>query len=1763
MKHKNLTIFIMLFLVLLIGVQGTIRAQFGTPTVDGTITAGEYGNHTNGANQGTSGGQVWYMTWDDTNLYVGLDVANAFEGAVLYLDINPITPINAGSNSDGNLGGQNYDNTSFAALPMRADFVTYFKNGYREYRTADSAGNWSGATSGFGSYADDSGDTRELAIPWSAITGGGRPASFAWFSYVTSGGGFVYGQIPTQNGSGTIGTSARYTAYYMVSNTANGSSTPPFSATGSIVFINELDADQTGTDNAEFIELYDGGVGSTPLDGLVAVFYNGSSDLSYLAFDLDSQTTTAQGYFVICGDAANVPNCNLDVTPNTDLIQNGQDAATLYFANSTDFPTNTPVTLTNLIDALVYDTADADDPGLLVLLNAGQPQIDENGGGSGTTHSNQRCPNGAGGLRNTNTYTQRTPTAGADNNCLPDLSVSKTGPTLTSPGGIITYTISYGNNGVDSATGVALTDTLPANTSYLADTSGLACTGCTVGATGDLVWTAGTVAIGASDSFELVVAVTNTVSYGSVLTNTVVIEGANGDNNTANNNDEWITTVTPLDLVVEKTGPAVAFAGDTIVYDLTLQNVGVATATNVILTDTLPLSVTYVADSAPWPTNIAGNIITWTVGDVPSDTLYTFNLTVTLDSNIANGTTLTNNLEGRTDTIGDNPDNNSVAWNTTVYNIVPIATVRAGTIGQVYGIEGQVIYVPGTFSANGWGVQDASGGIAVFYSTPPTVSLGDTVRLVATLGAFNNEEQLAAPVLYFQNLGAGPEVVPTPYPTGDVPTGSTEGWLSVISGTVSGLTCPTGFNYSFNLDDGSGAAIVFVDGDSGVDVCGNGLANGMQATAIGFSTQFASDYEIKPRRPSDVIFFQDAPDINKVAPGQVSPNSLYTYTITVENHLGYTMTNATITDVVPSNATFAYAANGGIFNGSEVLWSVGDLGDGGSVSVSFAVTATGQTAVIDNLTYYVAANSYPTPTFGTPVSTLVLDGPLSIHHIQGARHYSLFAGSVVTDIEGIVTAVSNTGFYMQDPTPDNDDATSEGIFVFTNSAPTVNVGDAVMVDGTVTEFYSGGSGAGGLSTTELTNVTIAVLSSGNPLPPTVFIGNGGRVPPNQIIDNDSSGDVNTTSFFDPGQDGIDFYESLEGMLVQVNDALVVGSNAFGEIMVVGDGGANGGILSPRGAIVIQEGDFNPERILIDDTLVANPPLVNVGDSFTDVITGVMDYSFGNFKLFNVNPLPAVASGGLTAETTSLAGTADSVTIGALNVENLDPGDGAAQFAALATEIVTHMGAPDILSLEEIQDNNGATNDGTVDASVTYNTLIAAIQDAGGPTYEYRDIAPVNNEDGGEPGGNIRVGFLFQPARVTFVDRAGGGSTITTTVGLGDTGVEISFSPGRINPNDPAFESSRKPLVGEFIFNGHKLFVIANHFNSKGGDNPLFGRTQPPVFASEVQRIQQATIVNDFVEAILALDPDANVVVLGDLNDFQFSAPIQALEDDDLVNLIETLPAEEQYTYVFDGNAQVLDQILATDNLFNVMDGFDVVHMNAEFPVDVRASDHDGPVAQFNLPGMQAGFISNSPVQLGDLAVFTNTTSGPGPISYEWAFGDGSPVVTDTHPAHTYAAAGVYTVTLTASNLDGSVTVTDTFEVTAVSPLVASFTSNTPVVLGSLSVFTNTSTGPGPISYEWDLGDGSPVVTATNPTHTYAVTGTYTVVLTATNGAETAVFTAAHTVTEEVQPPVTYTVYLPVVIKAAASAAPQPTPKTAVGFMALPLIGLGWLRYRKS
>ncbi|MFD5437428.1 endonuclease/exonuclease/phosphatase family protein [Kitasatospora sp. NPDC127067] len=578
----------------------------------------------------------------------------------------------------------------------------------------------------------------------------------------------------------------------------------------------------------------------------------------------------------------------------------------------------------------------------------------------------------------------------------------------------------------------------------------------------------------------------------------------------------------------------------------------------------------------------------------------------------------------------------------------------------------------------------------------------------------------------------------------------------------------------------------------------------------------------------------------------------------------------------------------------------------------------------------------------TPAPTEV--GPLRIHDIQGGTRISPQAGKPVTGVPGIVTGVraygSSKGFWLQDPNPDADPATSEGVFVFTGGNPTVKVGDSVLVSGKVTEYYPN-FGGGSQSLTEISAPGVTVLSAGNPLPAPVVVDTR-NIPGTYAPPAGADGSVDGVAL-NPEKYTLDFYESLEGMLVQVKDVRVIqATDKYNELWVAADRQDQ---RSKRGGVLYESyREPNVGRLMIQQQAAVTQqpfPVANVGDELTGTTTGPLDYNnFGGYTLV-AGTMGTLKDNDLQREVTAQA-TDRELTLATYNVENLAPGNPDTKFAELAQGVVTNLRSPDIVALEEIQDNNGAKNDGTVDASQTVAKFIAAIKAAGGPAYDWRSVDPQDGKDGGEPGGNIRQVFLFNPQRVSFTDIPGGAAT--SAVGVTGTGAStaLTASPGRIEPNDEAWTNSRKPLVGQFSFRGKKVFVIANHFNSKGGDQGIDSRFQQPVRSSEVQRIKQATVEQAFVAQLLAADKEAKVVSLGDFNDYQFSPALGALTKDGVLrDLVNELPETEQYSYVYQGNSQVLDHILVSPEVGYAK--YDVVHINAEFAQ--QASDHDPQVVR--------------------------------------------------------------------------------------------------------------------------------------------------------------------------------------------------------------------------
>ncbi|WP_080843911.1 chitobiase/beta-hexosaminidase C-terminal domain-containing protein [Cytobacillus gottheilii] len=557
---------------------------------------------------------------------------------------------------------------------------------------------------------------------------------------------------------------------------------------------------------------------------------------------------------------------------------------------------------------------------------------------------------------------------------------------------------------------------------------------------------------------------------------------------------------------------------------------------------------------------------------------------------------------------------------------------------------------------------------------------------------------------------------------------------------------------------------------------------------------------------------------------------------------------------------------------------------------------------------------------------------IRIHDIQGAGHYSPYEDLNVNEVEGIVTKVVNgSNLYIQDQEPDNDPHTSEGILVY-KSNHGMEAGDVVSVSGTVKEYVMEGYGERfqtDLPVTEISASSIEKTGTGD-LPDPVIIGVD-RIAPTEIIDNDSFGQ------FDPEQDGIDFYESLEGMLLQVNNPKVVAPQNYGEVVVVPENVATN---SDGGGLRISADDYNPERIHVDvndENFVAK-----MGDHFDGNIQGVLSYGYSNYKLLsNQDELPPLVEEEVVREETSISPEEDKLTIASYNVENFSTQTDDEKVTRLAKAIAQQMKQPDIVGLTEVQDNDGPTDSGTTEADESAQVLIDKIAELGGPQYVYTDIAPIDKMDGGQPGGNIRVGFLYNPERVTLTEAPKG--TATEAVAYEDG--KLTANPGRIDPENEAFAESRKSLAAQFEFNGENVIVIANHFNSKGGDFPLFGKVQPPVLTSEIQRMNIANVVNGFVGDIHEQNPDANVVLVGDFNDFEFSNPIQALKGDVLTNMIDKVPAEERYTYTYQGNSQVLDHIFVSNNLAEKT-VVDIAHINSGFMEEHgRASDHDPVLIQ--------------------------------------------------------------------------------------------------------------------------------------------------------------------------------------------------------------------------
>ncbi|KAF9527532.1 Endonuclease/exonuclease/phosphatase [Crepidotus variabilis] len=594
-----------------------------------------------------------------------------------------------------------------------------------------------------------------------------------------------------------------------------------------------------------------------------------------------------------------------------------------------------------------------------------------------------------------------------------------------------------------------------------------------------------------------------------------------------------------------------------------------------------------------------------------------------------------------------------------------------------------------------------------------------------------------------------------------------------------------------------------------------------------------------------------------------------------------------------------------------------------------------------------------------------------ITEIQGIAYQSSFAGKKVSNVTGVVTVKSTSGFYLQgNKTPDI--RASNGLLVYTTSTSilgSVNIGDLVSLGGTVSEFRSL-SNPDYLYQTELASPTnITVLSHNNTVAPLV-IGRD-RSPPTQklngldigtdgflTVPNNQSLTSTSNRTLEPLLYGMDFWESLEGQLVTIPKPVALDfQNTYGEFWVHGDWPVTG--KNGRGGLSLTFGpdgvpDGNPEAVIVGTPFdKTKNPKPAVGATLTD-ITGVVTYQFGFFYVIPLTAPTILSLPDPTIPPTNIISDSSdncSLIFGDYNVENMAPTS--SHIPAVASHIGNLLRIPDLMFIQEIQDNSGPTDDGTVNANITLSALINAIAKVTNITYSWASIDPVDGQDGGQPGGNIRPAFLYRKDKLTLVSGSpvGGSLDVTDVVGEGYK-AGISFNPGRVDPLNPAWNSTRKPLVAHWqTSGGGDLFTINVHLSSKGGSTTTQGDARPPVNSPVEARTAQVNSVANFVQQILNKDPNANVVVAGDFNEYiqtrsVYKALTSLLTD---IDEVAGIPEVERYSYVYDQNSQQLDHALVSSALKYRGAQFEHIHVNNWAPtLSARISDHDPSVGRIYL-----------------------------------------------------------------------------------------------------------------------------------------------------------------------------------------------------------------------
>ncbi|KAI0030438.1 Endonuclease/exonuclease/phosphatase [Vararia minispora EC-137] len=588
---------------------------------------------------------------------------------------------------------------------------------------------------------------------------------------------------------------------------------------------------------------------------------------------------------------------------------------------------------------------------------------------------------------------------------------------------------------------------------------------------------------------------------------------------------------------------------------------------------------------------------------------------------------------------------------------------------------------------------------------------------------------------------------------------------------------------------------------------------------------------------------------------------------------------------------------------------------------------------------------------------------MQVSEVQGPAFLSPLRGQTIYNVQGLVSAKSSNSFWLLGPI--SDVRFSPGLRVYTTSVSvlsSVKPGDHISLTAEVTEYRSYAQ-LNNLFATQLSSPKdIIVHSSDNVVSPIVI--GVDRTPPTEELSIHDTGEdgwlsvPNNISSIDhinatlrPDTYGLDFWESLEGALVLIPSPIALNfPTRFHEFWVRGNWTATG--VNSRGGLSLTinpDGvpDANPEAILVGQPLDrSRNPDVSIGTKLSDIV-GIVDYQHGFFNILPTTA-PRVLSHPddipLTTNITSVATDPCEVRFGDYNIENLGPRS--THVHLVAEHISSCLYSPDVIFLQEVQDNSGSRDDGTVAANITLDNLARAITRANGGHYSFTNVDPLDNQDGGIPGGNIRPALLFNPKKIGLVPGSPHGGPLDATKPFRDSDgkLRLTFNPARIDPKNDAWFETRKPLVAHWRTpSGASFFTINHHGKSKRGSSSSHGDARPPVNGGVEQRTAQVQIIADFVSSILALDPDASIILAGDFNDYKQTrslfTPLWGIMHD--VDALAGIPLEERYTYVYDQNCQQLDHVFVSKAIADRGVEIEHVHVNVwARSIRERASDHD-------------------------------------------------------------------------------------------------------------------------------------------------------------------------------------------------------------------------------